>query len=77
MANQYYIPGQPNARSVKFVSDTFDPDITNVQLALELLQHELANLIVGAGAGIDDNNISTMFTWSSNKMVNLTEAKNI
>ena len=70
MANQYYIPGQPNARSVKFVSDTFDPDITNVQLALELLQHELANLIVGAGAGIDDNNISTMFTWSSNKMVN-------
>ena len=37
MANQYYIPGQPNARGVKFVSDTFDPDITNVQLALELL----------------------------------------
>ena len=70
MPNQYYLPPQGNARSVKFNSDKFDPDISNVHLALELLQNELEQIIITGGVSIDDDNISNITTYSSRKMMN-------
>ena len=66
MAFQCYIPGNPDAQSVYFCHEDFPKEIYNVYLALEFLKNEMQSIT--ASAGINDDVISTLSTWSSSKI---------
>ena len=66
MAFQCYIPGNPDAQSVYFGHEDFPKEIYNVYLALEFLKNEMQSIT--ASAGINDDVISTLSTWSSSKI---------
>ena len=66
MAFQCYIPGNPDAQSVYFCHEDFPKEIYNVYLAIEFLKNEMQSIT--ASAGINDDAISTLSTWSSSKI---------
>ena len=66
MAFQCYIPGNPDAQSVSFYHEGFPKEIYNVYLAIEFLKNEMQSIT--ASAGINDDVISTLSTWSSSKI---------
>ena len=66
MAFQCYIPGNPDAQSVYFCHEDFPKEIYNVYLAIEFLKNEMQSIT--ASAGINDDVISTLSTWSSSKI---------
>ena len=66
MAFQCYIPSNPDAQSVYFCHEDFPKEIYNVYLALEFLKNEMQSIT--ASAGINDDVISTLSTWSSSKI---------
>ena len=66
MAFQCYIPGNPDAQSVYFCHEDFPKEIYNVYLALEFLKNEMQSITTSAG--INDDVISTLSTWSSSKI---------
>ena len=66
MAFQCYIPNNPDAQSVYFCHEDFPKEIYNVYLALEFLKNEMQSIT--ASAGINDDVISTLSTWSSSKI---------
>ena len=66
MAFQCYIPGNPDAQSVSFYHEGFPKEIYNVYLAIEFLKNEMQSIT--ASAGINDDAISTLSTWSSSKI---------
>ena len=66
MAFQCYIPGNPDAQSVSFYHEGFPKEIYNVYLAIEFLKNEIQSIT--ASAGINDDVISTLSTWSSSKI---------
>ena len=66
MAFQCYIPGNPDAQSVYFCHEDFPKEIYNVYLAIEFLKNEIQSIT--ASAGINDDAISTLSTWSSSKI---------
>ena len=66
MAFQCYIPSNPDAQSVYFCHEGFPKEIYNVYLAIEFLKNEMQSIT--ASAGINDDVISTLSTWSSSKI---------